>query len=91
MTTQELVKLCSTHLSEECLLRDIQFAEAPTDLENYYVDTGRSDVMTRVFKVPTMHEDKTLVGYTMIDKYRYGREQNTSKKYELTLLYERKS
>lgn len=52
-----------------------------------YVDNLRCDIITKKVDVPFIHEGKEIVGYTFYDKYLYGREKQTSKKFALTLYY----
>jgi hypothetical protein len=55
--------------------------------ENSYIDNGRADIITKTLKVPFIHDDRLIVGYTLVDKYSYGREMKTWKKYTLTIYY----
>jgi hypothetical protein len=92
MTTEaEILKSISDVLSPEWLLWPIEFvSEADTFEfgkmpEKHYVDNGRADIVTKRFESPIQYNDKTIVGYTIVDKYQYGRENKTWKKFTITL------
>jgi hypothetical protein len=57
------------------------------EVVNDYIDNGRTDIITRKLLEPFVHENKEIVGYTMYDKYVFGREQQTMTKFALTLYY----
>ncbi len=52
-----------------------------------YVDNLRCDIITKKLDASFIHEGKEIVGYTFYDKYLHGRENQTFKKFALTLYY----
>lgn len=52
-----------------------------------YVDNGRCDIVTKKLNESFIHEGKEIVGYTLFDKYGYGYENNTYKRFVITLYY----
>lgn len=93
MTTEELLKMISSYISEEYLMCPISIEskkifEGDEVPKNSYVDNGRADIVTERFDPPIVFENKNIFGYTIIDKYLYGRENGTWKKYTVTLYSE---
>ena len=91
-TQNEILKMIGSYLTEDLLVCPIEIkSEYDTfqsgECSKYsYVDNGRADIVTERFETPFEYDDgQTIVGYTVIDKYTYGREQQTSKKYSVTL------
>ena len=87
----EILQMIGTYLSEDGLVCPLeikseydtfQSGECP---KHSYVDNGRADIVTERFESPVQYEGNTIVGYTLIDKYLYGRENGTWKKYSVTL------
>lgn len=76
------------HISEDCVLwEDLQ--EIDYDIEDDYIDNGRADICTVVLTSPIEYQGKMIVAYTMVDKYRYGGEKGTYKKFTFTLYYKK--
>jgi len=57
------------------------------EVEDGYVDNGRADIVTKKLDTPFQYEGKNIVGYTFYDKYLYGRENKTTKKFAFTLYH----
>ena len=90
-TQHEVLQMIGTYLTEDGLVYPIEIKSEYDTFQSKicpvhsYVDNGRSDIVTERFKTPFEYEENTIVGYTIIDKYRYGRENGTWKKYAVTL------
>ena len=88
---EDVIKRISDYISSASLMRPIEF-EPVSNLdgeipENHYIDTGTADIVTKKLE-PFIYEGKTILGYSSIDHYDYGREKRTFVKYTVTLYYE---
>jgi hypothetical protein len=87
MTTSQILQEVSSYLDEDLLLHPIEIKEIDKMPTDAYIDNGRSDIVTGCFDKPIKYEGHSIVAFTLIDKYLYGRENQTSKKNTVTLYY----
>ena len=57
------------------------------EYEEEYQDTGRQDILHRYLKTPIEYEGKTIIAFCYSDRYKYGYENQTSKRVKLYLYY----
>lgn len=82
-------KFLKKHLkiTEYDLIHPIDFILIDPPPQNEYVDMGRATLLTKQLEEPYKYQDKIITGYTLIDRYVYGQENQTSQKIDLKIYY----